>query len=541
MEPAPLAVADALDQLVHQFADPLAFFRELIQNALDAGSHEVEVWLDFDAGSEDGEDDPEGVAIWRIEDWGEGMTRAIIERRLTRLFSSAKAEDRTKIGKFGIGFVSVFAIGPRAVVVDTSREGESWRVIFGQDTRYELRALPAAVDGTKIRILRPMRRSQHAEYAARAREVIAFWCRHCEGEIRVDGAPINRPLDLDLDLKVRERSALGEIIVGHPGDGSTFFGLYNRGLTLLEGAHEPALRGLHVKASSPLVEHTLTRDNVIRDRSYERLIEAIVALARGPLCTRVIEAIAGAQERGERVSAELYRALAWHVASGQTIDDELLARPILRAASGGLVSLGELQRALGSRRRPLTAPAPTPLTAALEARGHLVLLASADAPIGPLVSALGGIEAASARWCMALPTGEGRAERRWGPLLEATGALLRGRAGARIGELAVGRFDYPDSAIAGRAAIAADKAFEPCLIEQVDEVSASIFSGRRALVVNADHPSVAALAEVAEREPEHAAYVLAKLFLLAGGRLDGAIDGELLTQALELRCRRLTG
>ena len=45
MEPAPLAVADALDQLVHQFADPLSFYREVIQNALDAGSQEVEIYL----------------------------------------------------------------------------------------------------------------------------------------------------------------------------------------------------------------------------------------------------------------------------------------------------------------------------------------------------------------------------------------------------------------------------------------------------------------------------------------------------------------
>ena len=36
-----MQLADALDKLVHQFADPLAFFRELIQNALVAGSHEV--------------------------------------------------------------------------------------------------------------------------------------------------------------------------------------------------------------------------------------------------------------------------------------------------------------------------------------------------------------------------------------------------------------------------------------------------------------------------------------------------------------------
>ncbi|MCA9657260.1 MAG: hypothetical protein KC486_02870, partial [Myxococcales bacterium] len=170
-------------------------------------------------------EDPPGVAVWTITDWGEGMDRAIIERRLTRLFSSAKGDDRTKIGKFGIGFVSVFAIQPAAVIVDTARAGEAWRVIFRADTRYELRRLEEAVEGTTIRVLKPLRRAAHAALAARARQVIAFWCRHCEGEIRVDGVDVGEPLDVAVALKIRERSEHAEIVVGHASDGSTFFGL----------------------------------------------------------------------------------------------------------------------------------------------------------------------------------------------------------------------------------------------------------------------------------------------------------------------------
>ena len=126
-EPAPVAVRDALDELVNQFADPMSFLRELIQNAIDAGSEEIEVDVEFEPGK-----DGDGVTIVRVDDFGEGMTREIVEKRLTRLFSSAKDGDMTKIGKFGIGFVSVFAIEPEAVCVDTAREGEAWRVLFGQ-------------------------------------------------------------------------------------------------------------------------------------------------------------------------------------------------------------------------------------------------------------------------------------------------------------------------------------------------------------------------------------------------------------------------
>src|SRR5690606_6959127 len=130
-EPAELRVSDALDKLIHQFSDPLSFYREVIQNALDAGSQEVEIRLSFEAG-----DDERGVATIFVDDWGEGMTREIIEKRLTRLFSSSKDGDRTKIGKFGIGFVSIFATDPELICIDTSREGEHWRILFKADKRF---------------------------------------------------------------------------------------------------------------------------------------------------------------------------------------------------------------------------------------------------------------------------------------------------------------------------------------------------------------------------------------------------------------------
>ena len=143
-DPEPLSVDDALDRLVNQFADPFAFLRELVQNAVDAGTDEVDVrfaWAD-------------GRAVVHVDDWGSGMTRAIIESQLTRLFSSSKDGDRTKIGKFGIGFVSVFAIEPQAVCVDTSRDGEHWRVIFGEDRSFRLVRREEPVEGTKIQIFK---------------------------------------------------------------------------------------------------------------------------------------------------------------------------------------------------------------------------------------------------------------------------------------------------------------------------------------------------------------------------------------------------
>ena len=119
-----LAVEDVLEQLVSQFVDPLCFLRELVQNAIDAGSTKIDVTCTFEddspllavagglvaADASHGKAAELGTAIIRVVDFGEGMDGHIIDTRLTRLFSSDKEGDRTKLGKFGTGFISVFAL-----------------------------------------------------------------------------------------------------------------------------------------------------------------------------------------------------------------------------------------------------------------------------------------------------------------------------------------------------------------------------------------------------------------------------------------------
>ncbi len=101
--------------VIAQFADPFAFLRELVQNAIDAGTDAVEVRIEYDGGA--------GVTRASVRDRGEGMTREIIEEQLLVLFRSTKERDDTKIGKFGIGFASVLAPSPQVVVVQTARGG----------------------------------------------------------------------------------------------------------------------------------------------------------------------------------------------------------------------------------------------------------------------------------------------------------------------------------------------------------------------------------------------------------------------------------
>jgi hypothetical protein len=256
---------DVLDTLVKQFSDPLACLRELIQNAVDAGSEVVEVraFRDGDHG------------VLEVQDHGEGMDKAVIEQKLVRLFSSSKDGDLTKIGKFGIGFVSVFALDPAIVCVDTARAGERWRVIFHRDRTWTLAALDEAMEGTRVRLYVERDAAAFARLVRDAEVAVRKWCRFLEAEVLFEGETINEPLALKgCHLTAHADDGDGTVVlVGLGGDGMV--GFYNKGLTLLEASTWPDLpAGVSVVLSSRWLEHTLTRDSIVKDAHYEKAITA---------------------------------------------------------------------------------------------------------------------------------------------------------------------------------------------------------------------------------------------------------------------------
>lgn len=253
------AAGSALDMLVRQFAQPLACLRELVQNAIDAGTNQVEVTISQER---------EGIRL-SVSDTGEGMTEQIIETQLTRLFASSKAGDLTKVGKFGIGFVSVFALEPLAVVVDTGRQGENWRVLFKQDRSFELLKLGHGVEGTTVHLYLDAERFEIPGLRNKIRETLAFWCRHCRVEIFVDGQPIRSPFELKEPVQASFEETGTRLVLALSRQAQCFYGYYNQGLTLLEGTQSP-LPHLTFKIDSRYFEHTLTRDNVIHNEDYDK-------------------------------------------------------------------------------------------------------------------------------------------------------------------------------------------------------------------------------------------------------------------------------
>jgi hypothetical protein len=78
-------------------------------------------------------------------------------------------------GGYGVGFVSVFAWEPEAVVVHTGRGGEAWELVFYPDRRFEKLRLGEPVEGTTVMLLRRGRAGERAGIAEAVRDSLWRW------------------------------------------------------------------------------------------------------------------------------------------------------------------------------------------------------------------------------------------------------------------------------------------------------------------------------------------------------------------------------
>jgi hypothetical protein len=308
----------ALGTLVKQFGNKYDFVRELVQNSLDSGTPQVEVWTDFHPGERGA-----GVMEIHVDDTGVGMDEEIIDHQLTRLFSSSKENDLTNIGKFGIGFVSVFAIDPEGVLVRTARGGERWEIFFNRDRTFEKTVLAEPIEGTRITVFATATPEEYEGARVAVFSMLKFWCKHAEKPIyfwdaaapaeddRPDGgtrrrrrrrrarkAAINEPLEVDGFTPIHVERGESEIAMALSHH--HFYGFYNRGLTLKESSGLEVLAGYEAffdkvsfKIKSPYLEHTLTRDTIRKDGNYVKAIALLIEAARRDL----IDGLLGLLER----------------------------------------------------------------------------------------------------------------------------------------------------------------------------------------------------------------------------------------------------
>lgn len=432
----------ALENLVNQFARPLDFLRELVQNSIDAGSPRVEIWLAYHpdgaepAGSTGGGEAasgvpergvPErGVLEIHVDDWGEGMDEEIIDKQLTRLFSSTKEDDLTKIGKFGIGFTSIFAIRPEAVLLRTGRHGESWELLFHADRSFDKVRIDEPLAGTRITLYKRMARSEVEGFVRECRWILRFWCEHSNTPItfwdRTAGveqpapapadpfaafdvagsaappapaAPagpeqVNSPMALDAELSVHGVHDGVQVVCGYAP--RPRYGFYNGGLTLMNTENDEVLgRYLHqlghlsFKVKSDALEHTLTRDNVLQDQNWERAIAALQQTSQQlqrALLDRTARAVAGGEPLGEwhRHLARECRARALH-----RVIEGAMEVPLVRDHRGQGHGLSAIEATYEEHGAILLHPGTGPLADALDREG--VLLFDDDPDLRDLLEA----------------------------------------------------------------------------------------------------------------------------------------------------------
>ena len=528
--PAPLEDAGIVGDLVDQFADPLAFYRELVQNAIDAGTNDVHVSLHWD----------EGMLRVAVRDGGEGMDPEIIQDRLLVLFRSGKEDQKGKIGKFGVGFVSVLAMDPHLVTVSTSRgTGHRWVLQLRADHSYELYEEPSrAGAGTTVSIEVSLDADALDDFVTRSEATLRRWCRHAAIPIRFravqSGARrplrdtrIDEPLGVEGWVSVAATSEDGatRVVVGIPKR-APYAGFFNQGLLLYE-TDEPLLGRLCFKVLDGRLEHTLSRDNVRRDASFDRAIAFVRKIARGPLVAAVLADLANAAtERTKDFSRRLDAALA----SGLPVPPRDVVLPLLEPLDG------KTSRPVRALRDAVRASASTALTRALAKTSRPVLVERAlvlrgrkvqPEGLAVLERALGTVEVARTAFVLVQPADVAGDDALLLDRLETCLAEVHRRPSALL-------FARLEGAGDDRMCIAGGRPDDPWLVDaRASRGSPFRLVARPPLVLNVAHPLVDVARSRAADSPVLAAGLLARGVLLTYALLDDKRDGRWIDHALD--------
>lgn len=520
-------IEEVFENLVDQFSDPFTFYRELIQNAMDAGSNRVEVRVEFRP--------EEQRVVVDVVDFGEGMNDRIIAHELTRLFSSSKENDLTKIGKFGIGFVSVFAINPQLVTVDTGRDGEYRRVVFEGGTDFKVFKLDQPVEGTRVRLYKLLKTDDFEHFLQKSRDTISFWCRFSDTEVLFNGVPINEPLHVDSPCQVRHTQPGTELVAGLTSVKPPPFGMYNRGLTLKEAAEE-FFPGVSFRLKSRYLEHTLTRDNVITDENYKKALKILRDCVRNQLPAEFFQKVKTLlyDPRGAAALDHLLAEAAPYLGNYRDgMARKFRSYPLFPAVQGPPLSLSQLRWASFFEGAIYIETEPNRVTSELYAGGIPVIKADAGSGVAQAAEAVTGRAPMVASHSVAVPIlrPAQTARRELNRLGAALKALLK-KGKVNIAEVRLGSFDYPGSVVQNLPALF--QGGEKVPIRLFDRgILRSLRLKPGILVLNESHPLVLRALARSEHTPLLASFVLAKAALLDDG-LPSETEAGLVGQALRM-------
>lgn len=278
----------------HQFDDPYLAFRELYANALDAVGSSADARVELSVS-------PARVVV---ADSGAGLSPEGVDALVTLGRSTRRGHDA--IGRFGIGFVSVFdpALGVASVEVVARRTDDPGgvRMVFRPDDRGLVRfdvadAPPPKRSGTTVTVRFDPARAP-PDRAHRARAVFETHAAYSGVATWLDGRRLGRDLGeyVDRALDARELSsaerrvarasrARGSIGVAavEPGRVEATFRVYQRGLyvcdvTAARPSGRPWIRGGVGAVYASDLTLVASRNDFVRDAKYGRFRDELVRL-----------------------------------------------------------------------------------------------------------------------------------------------------------------------------------------------------------------------------------------------------------------------
>ncbi|MFH2005996.1 MAG: hypothetical protein ABI333_05350, partial [bacterium] len=301
----------------------------------------------------------------------------------------------TKIGKFGIGFVSIFALEPEAVLLHTGRGGEFWEILFHADRSFTKTRVDSPVEGTQITLFLSGDEERYRALVKDGLDTLKRWVLHSDVEISFEdrtfgtGEPegINEPFTLEGVISVHVEEEGTQMALCY--DLEPTFGFYNQGLTLavLRDADEvpPRFGNITFKIKSRYLEHTLSRETVLRDENFEKAMRLLEAAADGPLHAALVTAlceVAAAPEFGLAEETRYQTLMAYLLREPEQAVLRAGKRPLVRTVDGQAKSLAEVAEAAERDGRIFVSDAPSALVEELRAQGIPVLLGRPRAEAG---------------------------------------------------------------------------------------------------------------------------------------------------------------
>ncbi|MCA9478578.1 MAG: ATP-binding protein, partial [Nanoarchaeota archaeon] len=268
---------NVIKEMRKQFDDPNAYVRELIQNSIDANASKIEVsYRNF-----------KNHYVISVADDGMGMGFDVIDKKLLTLFESTKETDSSKIGRFGVGFFSVFGQkNLEKVVVETSTGDEfhitelfppakGWNGEIAQISQARKRGTKVSLhvkklkEGDKFSFGEGVNPEDTLEFARHSCQFITtplfLQGKQVNKEFAIEGSTYQFPFGGHTEIE-------GVIAITKSKDSKYSF--FNRRILVKE--NKGFLFGdemeLSFMVSSSKIDYNISRDDILKNKNYDRIL-----------------------------------------------------------------------------------------------------------------------------------------------------------------------------------------------------------------------------------------------------------------------------